>query len=203
MWRPWRLFISGWLLTAQNLETAAKVCGLMARKHQMTLKLIKEQVHINHELVRQIHHIFGKEETLSEVCATVPWMRNKRKESQLVKFHTVSWMSNRRRVTTSEGNSTQSHEWATWEKSQLVKTSSRPVKPTHCTVTEDILGVSVWSWHIMSEHGMQTKIISENPKVLLAKVENQNNVDCFFDEQGVIHKASVPEGQRVQSEFYV
>jgi len=50
---------------------------------------------------------------------------------------------------------------------------------------------------------MQTKIISENPKVLLAKVENQNNVDCFFDEQGVIHKASVPEGQRVQSEFYV
>jgi len=77
---------SGWLLTAQNLETDAKVCDLMARKHQITLKLIMEQLHINHELVRHIHHIFGKEETLSEICATVPWMRNKRKESQLVNF---------------------------------------------------------------------------------------------------------------------
>jgi hypothetical protein len=54
---------SGWLLTAQNLETAAKVCELMARNHQTTLKLIKEQLHINHKLVHQIHHIFGKEET--------------------------------------------------------------------------------------------------------------------------------------------
>jgi len=51
----------------------------MARIHQMTLKLIKEQLRINHELVRQIHHIYGKEETLSEVCATVPWVRNKGK----------------------------------------------------------------------------------------------------------------------------
>jgi len=97
---------SGWLLTAQNLETAAKICELMARKQQTTLKLIRKQLHINHELVRQIHYIFGKKETLSEVCATVPWTRKKRKESQ------------------------------------LVKTSSRPVKPTQCTVTEDILGVS-------------------------------------------------------------
>jgi hypothetical protein len=54
---------SGGLLTAQNLETAAKVRELMARKHQMTLELLKEQLHINHELVHQIHHIFGKEET--------------------------------------------------------------------------------------------------------------------------------------------
>jgi len=77
---------SGWLLTTQNLETAAKICEPMARKHQTTLKLIKKQLHINHELVRQIHYIFGKEETLSEVCAAVPWTRNKRKESQLVKF---------------------------------------------------------------------------------------------------------------------
>jgi hypothetical protein len=77
---------SGWLLTSQNLETAAKVCELMARKHQTTPKLIKEQLHSNHELVRHIHHIFGKEKILSEVCATVPWMRNKRKESQLVNF---------------------------------------------------------------------------------------------------------------------
>jgi hypothetical protein len=77
---------SGWLLTTQNLETAAKICELMARKHQMTIKLIKKQLHINHELIRQLHHIFGKEETLSEVCATVVRMRNKRKESQLVNF---------------------------------------------------------------------------------------------------------------------
>jgi hypothetical protein len=77
---------SGWLLTAQNLETAAKVCDLTVRKHQTTLTSIKEHVHITHELVRQIHHIFGKEETLSKVCATVPWMSNKRKESQLAKF---------------------------------------------------------------------------------------------------------------------
>lgn len=83
---------SGWLLTAQNLETAANVCELTARKHQMALKLIKEQLHINHELVHQIHHTFGKQKTLSEVCATVPWMRNKRKESQLVNFVPYSLM---------------------------------------------------------------------------------------------------------------
>jgi hypothetical protein len=86
-------------------------------------------------------------------------------------------MSNRRKVTICEGNSTQYHGWTTWEESQLVKTLARPVKPTQCTVIEHILGVSVWSWRIMSEHGIQTKIITETPKVSLAKVENQNNLD--------------------------
>jgi len=33
----------------------------------------------------------------------------------------------------------------------------------------------------MSEHEIQTKIITDTPKVLLAKVENHNNVDRFFD----------------------
>jgi len=55
----------------------------------------------------------------------------------------------------------------------------------------------------MSEHGIQTKIITETPKVLLAKVENQNKADHFFEQQGMIHKAPVPEGQRVHSEILV
>jgi len=54
----------------------------------------------------------------------------------------------------------------------------------------------------MSEHGIQTKIITETPKILLAQVENQNYVDHFFEQQGMIHKAPVPEG-RVHSEFLV
>jgi hypothetical protein len=147
---------SGWLLTAQNLETAVKVCELMARKHQTTLKLIKKQPHINHELA-----FWERGNSERSLCHSP--MDEKQKE----------------RVTTCKLCSTQCHGWATWEESQLVKTSSRPVKPTQCTVTEDILGVSTWSWH-MSEHEIQTKIITETPKFFLAKVENHNNVDRFL-----------------------
>jgi len=51
---------SGWLLTAQDLEKAANVSESMARIHQMTLKLIKEQLHINHELVGRFITFMGK-----------------------------------------------------------------------------------------------------------------------------------------------
>jgi hypothetical protein len=40
---------SGWLATVQKWETTAKFWKLAARGHQMTLKLMEDQLNINKE----------------------------------------------------------------------------------------------------------------------------------------------------------
>jgi hypothetical protein len=42
---------SGWMSTASNLEAAAELHELVARNHQVTLKLVGEQQCINQEMI--------------------------------------------------------------------------------------------------------------------------------------------------------
>jgi hypothetical protein len=41
----------GQSLTAQNMETVAKVSKLVDKEHQLTLKLMEDQLHINWEAI--------------------------------------------------------------------------------------------------------------------------------------------------------
>jgi hypothetical protein len=54
----------------------------------------------------------------------------------------------------------------------------------------------------MSEHGEENKITDAHA-VFLANIEIEGDVDHFFDKQGGIHKEFLPEGKRVNNEFYV
>jgi hypothetical protein len=47
------------------------------------------------------------------------------------------------------------------------------------------------------------KVITKAQENSLAKVQDQNHVDHIFGKQGVIDKEFVPEGQTVNSAFYV
>jgi hypothetical protein len=47
---------SWWLSTAQNTETFKKIYELMAGEHGMTLELMKDQLHVNQEMICQILH---------------------------------------------------------------------------------------------------------------------------------------------------
>jgi len=37
---------------------------------------------------------------------------------------------------------------------------------------------------------------------VISKIANEDNVNCFSDAKGVIHQEFVPEGQKVNAEFY-
>lgn len=57
--------------TAWNLETVAKDCKVVARKHQVILKLMEDHLHINWDTDHQIvYGDAGKEEYLYVVCST-------------------------------------------------------------------------------------------------------------------------------------
>jgi hypothetical protein len=64
----------GQLSTVLNLGTVAKDSEVIAREHQVILKLMEDQLHIKWETVHQIiHEGSGKEEDLCEVCSTQPY----------------------------------------------------------------------------------------------------------------------------------
>ena len=55
----------------QLLETVGKDCKVVSREHQMMLKLMEDQLHINLYTVHKImHEDSWKEEYLHDVCST-------------------------------------------------------------------------------------------------------------------------------------
>ena len=45
--------------------------------------------------------------------------------------------------------------------------------------------------------------LSTTKENAISKIANEDDVNCFFDTEGVIHREAVPEGQKVNAEFYV
>ena len=46
--------------------------------------------------------------------------------------------------------------------------------------------------------------LSKTKGTAISKIASENDVNCvFFDAEGVIHREFVPEGQKVNAEFYV
>jgi len=48
--------VDGWLSTAENLETVAKLYKLVSNDHQPILKMMKNKLQINQKLITQILH---------------------------------------------------------------------------------------------------------------------------------------------------
>jgi len=44
---------------------------------------------------------------------------------------------------------------------------------------------------------------SKTKETAISKIVIEDDVNCFFDAEGVIHREFVPEGQKVNAEFYV
>jgi len=64
-------------------------------------------------------------------------------------------------------------------------------------------------FHLQSGHQM-TKCrlggakLSKTKETAISEIASEDDVNCFFfDTEGVIHREFVPEGQKVNSEFYV
>ena len=45
--------------------------------------------------------------------------------------------------------------------------------------------------------------LSKTRETVISKIASEDDVNCFFGEEGVIHREFVPEGQKVNTEFYV
>jgi len=45
--------------------------------------------------------------------------------------------------------------------------------------------------------------LSKTKETAISKIASEDDVNCFFDVEGVIHREFVPEGQKVNAEFYV
>ena len=45
--------------------------------------------------------------------------------------------------------------------------------------------------------------LSKTKETAISKIASEEEVICFFDAEGVIHREFVPEGQKVNAEFYV
>jgi hypothetical protein len=75
--------------TAWNLETVAKDCIVVARKHQMILKLMEDQLHINWDTDHQtVYADSGKEKYLYVVCSTQSyWWAKGAQSYSLWKIH--------------------------------------------------------------------------------------------------------------------
>lgn len=55
----------------------------------------------------------------------------------------------------------------------------------------------------MPEHAVDWKNIAKTQKVSFAKIQNLNHAQYLFEKHCVIHEEFVPEGQTVNSAFYV
>ena len=44
---------------------------------------------------------------------------------------------------------------------------------------------------------------SNTKETAISKIASEDDVNCFFDAEGVIHREFVREGQKVYAEFYV
>jgi len=45
--------------------------------------------------------------------------------------------------------------------------------------------------------------LSKTKETAISKIASEGDVNFFFDAEGVIHREFVPEGQKVNAEFYV
>ena len=45
--------------------------------------------------------------------------------------------------------------------------------------------------------------LSKTKETAISKITSEEDVNCFFNAEGVIHREFVPEGQKVNAEFYV
>ena len=55
----------------------------------------------------------------------------------------------------------------------------------------------------MTECRVGVAQLSKTKESAISKIAIEDDVNCFFDAEGVIHREFVPEGQKVNSEFYV
>jgi len=59
------------------------------------------------------------------------------------------------------------------------------------------------SCHQMTECRVGGAKVSKTKETVILKIVSEDNANCFFDAEGVIHQEFVPEGQKVNAEFYV
>ena len=60
------------------------------------------------------------------------------------------------------------------------------------------------SGHQTTECGVGGAKLSKTNETAISKIASEDDVNCFFSNtEGVIHRESVPEGQKVNAEFYV
>ena len=59
------------------------------------------------------------------------------------------------------------------------------------------------SGHQTTECGVDGAKLSKTKETTISKIASEDDVNCFFDAEGVIHREFVPEGQKVNVEFYV
>ena len=45
--------------------------------------------------------------------------------------------------------------------------------------------------------------LSKTKETAISKIASEEGVNCFFDAEGVTHREFVPEGQKVNAEFYL
>ena len=64
-------------------------------------------------------------------------------------------------------------------------------------------GVSLRSGNQTTECRVGEAKLSKTKETAISKITNGDDVNCFFDAEGVIHREFVPEGQKVNAEFYV
>ena len=63
-------------------------------------------------------------------------------------------------------------------------------------------GCVVTTQRLSSSHRSGSRQIHRGQKSASSSRQHQGHVDCFFDNQGIAHKESVPPGQTVNGKFY-
>jgi len=59
------------------------------------------------------------------------------------------------------------------------------------------------SGHQTTECGVGGAKFSKTKEIVISKIASEDDFNCFFDAEGVIHRAFVSEGQKVNAKLYV